>query len=212
MCATLDIPVVGGNVSLYNDSTTGPIPPTPTLAMVGTREGYRAPPTALSGTGELLLVGDHGIAGHATLGGSEYLATFGGTDAFPSLPDRPRKFVDALATVANRETTRALHDVSHGGLAVALAEMVSSKAGAAVELDGGGDPLEALFHEQAGRAVIETEDPVGVREAFADIAPVTSIGQGTETGRLDVTVGDTDLSMTTETIENRRAVLDRAMD
>jgi len=58
-CADLDAPVVGGNVSLYNDSVEGPIPPTPTLALIGTRKGYDAPPAALdadrAGDSELLL-------------------------------------------------------------------------------------------------------------------------------------------------------------
>ncbi len=51
MCSTLGVPVVGGNVSLYNDSPSGPIPPTPTLAMTGTTEEYDAPPTELRGRG-----------------------------------------------------------------------------------------------------------------------------------------------------------------
>jgi len=80
-CADLDAPVVvGGNVSLYNDSVEGPIPPTPTLALIGTRKGYNAPPAALdadsAGDSELLLIGAGGADGGA-LGGSEYLAQAG---------------------------------------------------------------------------------------------------------------------------------------
>jgi len=80
-CADLDAPVVGGNVSLYNDSVEGPIPPTPTLALIGTRKGYNAPPAALdadsAGDSELLLIGAGGADGGGALGGSEYLAQAG---------------------------------------------------------------------------------------------------------------------------------------
>jgi phosphoribosylformylglycinamidine synthase II len=212
MCSTLAVPVVGGNVSLYNDSATGPIPPTPTLAMVGTREGYEAPPTTLAGEGTLLLVGDRALAGHETgLGGSEYLETCDGTDRFPSLPENPRAVVETLADVANLDGTAAVHDVSHGGLAVTLAEMVG-QAGATVELDGPASAAEHLFHEQPGRAVIETTSPAAVREAFSDVAPVHDIGASTASRRLELTVGDVELSMSAEAIAERRAVLERAMD
>jgi len=63
MCSTLDVPVVGGNVSLYNDSVAGPIPPTPTLALAGTKQGYEAPPMGLSGEGTLLLVAARALEG-----------------------------------------------------------------------------------------------------------------------------------------------------
>ena len=210
MCADLDIPVVGGNVSLYNDSVAGPIPPTPTLAMVGVREGYEAPPTALQGTGTLLLVGD--ALDGASLGGSEFLARFGGADEFPNLLKSPQKFVAALARVANADATAAVHDVSHGGLAVTLAEMVSPEIGAEVDLDGITDAAAAIFCEQPGRAVIETDDPEAVRETFNGVAPVREIGRATDTGRLDVRVGGKTLSTTAETIAERRTVLDDAME
>src|SRR6056297_192913 len=148
MCETLSTPVVGGNVSLYNDSVAGPIPPTPTLAMVGAKDGYDAPPLSVETDGELVLVGDLGLeADDARLGGSEYLAQFDGSDRFPELPDEPAAVVETLAAVANDESTLAVHDVSHGGLAVALAEMVTDDAGLEVSLPGD-DPAGELFHEQ----------------------------------------------------------------
>jgi len=226
MCSDLSVPVVGGNVSLYNDSAAGPIPPTPTLAMVGTRawddaEGsvaagagpaHATPPTALSGDGTLLVVGDRVLDGEsAGLGGAAYLAA-GGADRFPALPENPAKLVEALATVAGRETTTAVHDASHGGLAVTLAEMVTPGAGANVELEGPASPAEQLFHEQPGRAVIETTESEAVREAFAGVAPVYELGSATDTGRLEASVGDTELSVSAEAIAERRAVLDREMD
>ncbi len=212
MCRDLSVPVVGGNVSLYNDSSSGPIPPTPTLAMVGTREGYRAPPTALAGDGSLLLVGDRALAGHAGLGGSAYLDIFGGSDRFPALPKNSRELVETLATVADHDETSAVHDASHGGLAVALAEMVSQNAGAVVNLDGPASTAEHLFHEQPGRAVIETRNPDAVRKAFSDITPVHEIGKSTDSGRLELTTNGVELSVSAETIADYRTVLEREME
>jgi len=194
-CAALDAPVVGGNVSLYNDSQSGPIPPTPTLAMVGTRLGYDAPGIAAAPEGELLLVGGSGdpddspLAGSQHLGGSEYLAQFGGTDAFPAVPEDPTPTVEAIAEVARREDTIAVHDVSHGGLAVTLAEMVTESAGLDVALPGD-DSAGELFCEEAGRALVQATDPEAVEDRFEGVAPVQRLGTGTDDGRLSITVGE----------------------
>jgi len=213
MCADLDVPVVGGNVSLYNDSAAGPIPPTPTLALVGTKEGYEAPPAALEGRGELLVVGDLPLSGEAEarLGGSEYLAQVGGSDRFPELPEDAPAFVETLAAVADQDGTLAVHDTSHGGLAVTLAEMVTDDAGASVDLDGDASPAELLFHEQPGRVVVETTDPDAVREAFDGVAPVTAVGSADDSGRLDLTVGDERLGYDGEEIAGLRSVIEREL-
>ncbi|MFB6121077.1 MAG: phosphoribosylformylglycinamidine synthase subunit PurL [Halobacteriaceae archaeon] len=202
MCSTLDVPVVGGNVSLYNDSATGAIPPTPTLAMVGTATDVDAPGTALSGDGELLLVGEFETA----LGGSEYLAQFDGEDAFPALPADPGAAVDAVRTAATHDSVTAVHDVSDGGLAVTLAEMVTEDAGANVEVPSVG----ALFSEAVGRAVVETTDPEAVREAV-DV-PVRSLGSATEAGALELTVEDETLRYDAAEIAAQRDVLARELD
>ncbi|WP_224269609.1 phosphoribosylformylglycinamidine synthase subunit PurL [Haloprofundus salinisoli] len=204
MCRDLSTPVVGGNVSLYNDSVTGPIPPTPTLAVVGTKDGYDAPPAAFAGEGTLLLVGEAGDA----LGGSEYLAFAGGSDRFPDLPENPGEVVAALAAVANDEATLAVHDVSHGGLAVSLAEMVTESAGADVAVD---DEL-SLFDETPGRAVVETTEPEAVREAFDGVAPVVELGAATADGTLSLTVGDERLDYSADEIRTLRDVIARELD
>ena len=208
MCAALDAPVVGGNVSLYNDSPSGPIPPTPTLAMTGTKDGYDAPPAALSGDASeatLLVVGD---SGGDRLGGSQLLAQFGGSDRFPLLPENPREVVETLAAVADREETAAVHDVSHGGLAVALAEMVTDEAGLSADLAS----LDALFAETPGRAVVATTDPAAVREAFDGVAPVAELGAADSSGELDLTVAGESLTYDAAEIADLRDVLARELD
>ncbi|MFC7236199.1 phosphoribosylformylglycinamidine synthase subunit PurL [Halosegnis marinus] len=207
MCRALDLPVVGGNVSLYNDSAAGPVPPTPTLAAVGTKDGYDAPGTALAGDATLLLVGRPAAA----LGGSQYLASLGGTDAFPALPDDPLAVVEAVAAVADHGATTALHDVSHGGLAATLAEMVTADAGADVTLEGEGLPAELLFSELPGRAVVETTDPEAVREVVGDAASVTELGTTDASGELSVAVGGEALSYTAAEVADLRSVIDREL-
>ncbi|PSP94090.1 phosphoribosylformylglycinamidine synthase subunit PurL [Halobacteriales archaeon QS_4_62_28] len=211
MCSTLDVPVVGGNVSLYNDSVTGPIPPTPTLAVVGTKQGYDAPPLSLSGEGELLLVGARALEGNAEprLGGSEYLAQFGGSDRFPTLLDDPEAVIETLADAANENETLATHDLSHGGLASGLAEMIHEDAGATVDIDTAseGSPAHLLFGEQPGRVVIETTSAHDVREAFDGIAPVYDLGTADDSGTLDLSVDEESLAYDAGEIATLRSII-----
>ena len=213
MCAELDVPVVGGNVSLYNDSNTGPIPPTPTLALVGTKDGYDAPPAGLSGAGELVVVNDRVLSGEAEprLGGSEYLTQHGGSDRFPELPDDRAAFVETLADVADHDATSAVHDASHGGLAVTLAEMVTETAGADVTLDGEAAAAEHLFHEQPGRVVIATTDADAVEAAFEGVAPVERVGTADDSGTLSLSIGDHALDYDASEIDDLRSVIEREL-
>jgi phosphoribosylformylglycinamidine synthase len=203
-CRALEAPVVGGNVSLYNDSASGPVPPTPSVAMLGRTPAPDAPGLGATGEGDLLLVGEP----RGRLGGSTYLATAGGSDRFPAPPAEPLPAVDALAAVARRDDTRAVHGVDRGGLAVALAEMVTAETGVEAAV---GDAV-ALFEETAGRAVVETTAPDAVRAAFDGVAPVRDLGRATGHGRLDLSVGERDLRYDHAAIRDRRASLARELD
>ncbi len=199
-CRAIDAPVVGGNVSLYNDSAAGPVPPTPTLALLGYREGYDAPGTALDGAGnDLVLVGGHADG----LGGSVYLRELGGTDQFPAVDDAG---VEAVRAAARHDATLAVHDVSDGGLAVTLAEMVTGDAGVDVAAPG----LPALFSECPGRAVVETTDADALRERVD--APVVDLGTTTGDGALSVSVDDEAVTRDAGEIREARDVLERELD
>ena len=205
-CRELQTPVVGGNVSLYNDSASGPVPPTPTLAVLGERAGAdrgEAPGIAATGEGTLLLVGD----ADGRLGGSTYLAARGGSDRFPALPENPLAVVETLAAVAREDATRAVHDVSRGGLAATLAEMVG-EAG----VDATVPDRETLFCEAPGRAVVETTDPEAVRAAFDGVAPVAALGEATETPVLSLAVGSSELSLDAAEVAEVRDVIGRSLD
>ncbi|WP_096393789.1 phosphoribosylformylglycinamidine synthase subunit PurL [Halorubrum trapanicum] len=211
-CAALDTPVVGGNVSLYNDSVEGPIPPTPTLAVLGTTRGYSAPPAALdadrAGDSELLLVG----AGGDALGGSEYLAHAGGSDRFPTLPDESGAaddlggLVASLSAAARHESTLAAHDVSEGGLAVALAELVTDDAGVEATLPD----RVAVFDETPGRLLVQTTEPEAVAAEVGDL-PVFRLGDVTTDGTLSLTVDDESIALSADAVRDRRDVIEREL-
>ncbi|WP_330632000.1 phosphoribosylformylglycinamidine synthase subunit PurL [Halocatena halophila] len=216
-CSELSIPVVGGNVSLYNDSSSGPIAPTPTICMVGVTDGFETPPAGLPAnteTASLCVVGDPTIAGTArgALGGSEYLAQLGGEDTFPDPSEGtdPGAFIETLSEVATEAHVQAVHDVSHGGLAVALAEMVTDERGISATI--GGPAHERLFNERAGRTVVATTDPDAVTDAFDGVAPVATVGETTDDGALTVHTDADELVYDATTISDLRNVLEAELE
>ncbi len=155
-CEALGVPVVGGNVSLYNEGGDGPIYPTPVVGMVG--ELPDAAATAGSGFARdgdaLALAGPFA----PSLAGSELAKQRGELDA--GLPAADVGAVKA-ACEAVRDAVRAghlssAHDVSDGGLACAISESaIGGEVGARVDLDPlvearGGSGETALFGEGPG--------------------------------------------------------------
>ncbi|MEK4205463.1 phosphoribosylformylglycinamidine synthase subunit PurL [Paenibacillus sp. FSL R5-0636] len=181
-CRVLDTPVIGGNVSLYNENTTGSIYPTPVVGMVGlvadtdhiTTQGFKQ-----EGDSILLL----GVT-KAELGGSEFqYAVHGVTEGRPPALDlaTEKKLLNAVLTSIRGGLVRSAHDLSEGGLAVALAEScISGGIGANVELSANGLRSDvALFSESQSRIVL-TAAPERAEELKAAIAasgvPVENIG------------------------------------
>jgi phosphoribosylformylglycinamidine synthase subunit PurL len=136
-CEALGIPVVGGNVSLYNEAPTGPIFPTPVVGIVG-----KLPDARRAGRLGFLREGDAiALVGPfaPSLAGSELAKLLGQPPVGP-LPFKEVQAVrDAQATVRDGVRSGALHsahDIAEGGLAVALAECcVAGGVGARVEVD-----------------------------------------------------------------------------
>ncbi|HEY3204745.1 MAG TPA: phosphoribosylformylglycinamidine synthase subunit PurL [Thermoanaerobaculia bacterium] len=155
-CQALAVPVVSGNVSFYNETDGRAIPPTPTVGMVGLMEDVakhlRMP---FRKAGDLVaLLG----TSRDELGASEFLRVIRGRDEGPCPEvdlDAERRLIDLLATLAEEGRLASAHDVSDGGLAVALAECaMEGNLGAAIELDSGLRLSSLLFGETTGRAVI----------------------------------------------------------
>jgi phosphoribosylformylglycinamidine synthase len=147
-CEALGLPVVSGNVSLYNETNGRAIHPTPVVGAVGLIEDVRRVPKGWR-KGDVLFVVE---ASSVSLAGSEYQALYGEAGGAPGRPDldSEARLVSFLWKAA--PTSTLVHDVSEGGLAVCLAEAaLFSGCGALLEL--GDDPLE-LFGEIGGRAIV----------------------------------------------------------
>ncbi len=155
-CRALDIPITGGNVSLYNETDGKAIYPTPIIGVVGLIEdSSRVLSRTFKQDGDVvILLGDD----RGELGGSEYLRTVHGLvrgDA-PSLDlARERSLQTVVSQAAAAGLLRSAHDCSDGGIAVTLAESCfdSGGLGATIELDGA-SPETALFSESASRIVV----------------------------------------------------------
>jgi len=148
-CRALDMPIVSGNVSLYNETDGRAILPTPTIGAVGLIEDVAQALGALPRAGELALVLGAGT-GH--LGQSALLAEALGLEAGPPPPvDLTAERAAGEFVLANRALIGAVTDLSDGGLALAAFEMAAN-AGFGVTLDAG--DLPTLFGEDQGRYLI----------------------------------------------------------
>jgi len=180
-CRALSVPVVSGNVSFYNETDGQPIPPTPTVGMVGllddvsrhVRLPFRAEADVIALLGE----------SRDELGASEYLRTVHGRDEGPCPEvdlDAERRLVDLLVRLAEERLLSSAHDVSDGGLAVALAESaMTGGLGAEVRLDSTLRLSSLLFGETTGRVIIsfrpESEGPIRTAAGRLRV-PLATIG------------------------------------
>ncbi len=158
-CLALGTPVVSGNVSFYNETNGRAIPPTPTIAMVGLLEKSEQHTTQwFKAEGDMIaLLGRT----REELGASEYLALTQRLvcGAPPWIDLRVEKQVEHVCLTAIGEgLVRSAHDVSEGGLAVALAECCISgpepHLGAVIELEGAIRPDALLFGESQSRIIL----------------------------------------------------------
>jgi phosphoribosylformylglycinamidine synthase len=155
-CATLGIPVTGGNVSFYNQTGTRPILPTPVVGVLGTIDDVtRRIPTGIGGEeGEnLYLLGDT----RDEFGGSEWARVvhdhLGGVPPAVDLA-REKLLAEVLIAGSRDGMISAAHDLSEGGLGQALVETVLlGETGARIVLPESADPFVWLFSESAGRVL-----------------------------------------------------------
>ncbi|MGZ4167756.1 MAG: phosphoribosylformylglycinamidine synthase subunit PurL [Solirubrobacteraceae bacterium] len=170
-CLSLGVPVVGGNVSLYNEAPAGPIFPTPVIGMVGRLpDPERAGRLGFGREGDVVaIVGDFAAAAAA---GSE-LAKLRGepvTGPLPALDEEAvRQAHETVRAMVNTGGARSAHDIAEGGIAVALAECcIAGGIGAAVNLPDGLDP----FAEAPGRAFIVS----GSEDALRGLPVIGRVG------------------------------------
>jgi phosphoribosylformylglycinamidine synthase len=182
-CKFIDIPVVGGKVSFYNETAKGPIKPSPVVGTLGLIEdASQITRPALSKGDSIFVIGDTA----PEMGGSEYYEYIHGITGGP-VPtvnlQTDRQNGNAVLDLIKTGLATCAHDCSKGGVAVALAEMaIAGSTGFRVDLAAipnscsGADDL--LFSESHSRYIIGTKEPDKVRRALSS-AGVTfaEIGQ-----------------------------------
>jgi phosphoribosylformylglycinamidine synthase len=194
----MSTPVVSGNVSFYNESELGEVPPTALIGMLGILESAdRATPSTPTREGlELWLLDGATAPKQHGLGASAYLAEVHRIeDGRPEAPDfaTEKALCRFLAENAGR-LIKAAHDVSEGGLAFALAEMALGEFGIQARVTLSGRLDSTLFGEFPGQVLIAVEPgaavapPMGIR--------ATQIGSVVAELGLRLSLGDSELSWT----------------
>jgi phosphoribosylformylglycinamidine synthase subunit PurL len=207
-CLSLGVPIVSGNVSLYNETSDGPILPTPVIGTVGLLEDRsRAVAMRWNSGDEIWLLGAPAWDAEA-LAASELAWRRGRFGGRPSL-DLPAasRLVRLLGRLSEASSLAGAHDTSVGGLAVALARMaISSSLGAAITLPAEADrfPTAALFGERSGRVVVAVaRESRSAFESAADAAGVTAHRLGAAGGdRLELEVGGVRLAFSLEQLQS----------
>lgn len=163
-CKFMDVPVVGGKVSFYNETAKGPIKPSPVMGTLGLIDEEKWITKLALGPGQsIFLIGET----HPEMGGSEYYEyvhgiTGGQPPAVDLESDKANGF--AVLKLIRNGLASCVHDCSKGGLAVALAEMaVAGKTGLRVQLDSVPSTCtrtdDLVFSESHSRYLIGTDKP-----------------------------------------------------
>lgn len=187
-CLALGTPVTGGNVSFYNESPQRAVYPTPTIGMIGIIDHvWKTTTSWFKNDGDLIyLIGKN----KPEIGGSEYLKVMHGLvrGEIPELDMEYEKAVQAMVLEAiRRGSVKSAHDVSDGGLAVALAECCfqgspGKTIGADIHLQDAMRPDLLLFGESQSRFIVTVADcrenliPDLAREYRIDAVKIGTVG------------------------------------
>jgi phosphoribosylformylglycinamidine synthase len=162
-CSFFETPITGGNVSLYNETLGEGIYPTPVVGIVGLLK--TAPPVSMGFRHpgrSVMLLGGVGSPDQTRFGSSQYAKVI--LNELWGLPpaldlDREKRVQAAIREIVNQELAESAHDLSDGGLAVALAECSIGGCGARVDLDSDLPADLLLFHEGPSRILLSTAAP-----------------------------------------------------
>ena len=176
-CLEMGLPVTGGNVSFYNQTGAVAILPTPVIGVLGVIDDVRTrTPMSFDRAGlELYLLGDT----NKDLAGSEWAYMHGQRGGVAPTADlqREMRLIDLLVAGRTKKIFTAAHDLSQGGLAATLTEMVLRyNVGATIDLENAG---MALLSETPGRVVVAVESAqiaALTAEASAQKITLTKIG------------------------------------
>jgi phosphoribosylformylglycinamidine synthase subunit PurL len=172
-CRFFDVPITGGNVSLYNETLGEGIWPTPVVGVVGLLKTAAPVGVHFRQTGRsVMLVGGLGACDPVRFGGTQYAkAVLGKLWGLPPALDLDceKRVQAAVREMVLAGLAESAHDLSDGGFAVALAECSfgAESAGAEIELASDLRPELLLFHEGPSRVLISTAEPERVQEIAA---------------------------------------------
>jgi len=196
------LPIVSGNVSLYNESKNGSVAPSPVIGMLGRIENVdKAITMELKSPGNsLYMLGER----KDECGGSEYYRLLNHLGANLPKPDFPevRKQLQAVVQGIDQGLIVAAHDISDGGLAVCLAEMMcggrgKGKFGLKVDISDGDLRTDKKLFSETGGFVVEVSDDTAFEKLYGNLA--MKIGQVTE-DEFVIEDGETVLSLPREQI------------
>lgn len=185
-CTSLNTPVIGGNVSLYNEHSGQAVYPTPTIGMVGLVEDLSHVTTQqVKQAGDIVyLLGET----KTEFGGSElqklvYGKIFGKAPSIDLEVEAARQ--KALLSAIRQGLVQSAHDVAEGGVAVALAEKTFGAEGLGIHAKLEGSPVTALFSESQSRFIVTVKEENAAR--FEEFIPdAKKIGIVTNDGKITI--------------------------
>jgi phosphoribosylformylglycinamidine synthase len=189
-CRALDAPIVGGNVSLYNEGTDGPIYPTPVVGMVGLLpDPARAGRLGFAREGDAIAL--VGWKADPSLDASELSKLRGEAlpDGLPEVDvEHVKETLSAVRDAVRAGELSSAHDIAEGGLLVAIAEScLAGGLGASLDLGDVTDVWTTLFGEHPGGFVVS--GPRESLERLSDRTPVEILGT-VGGGHLEIAVSD----------------------
>jgi phosphoribosylformylglycinamidine synthase len=169
-CEFFETPITGGNVSLYNETLGEAIFPTPVMGIVGLMKTAQPTPIHFSKAGlDLILLGGFGSCDETHFGGTQYAKVI--LDNLWGLPPSldmafEKRVHQAIREIVLAKLADAAHDISDGGLLIALCESSfgAASVGASIRIPAGMRPEFLLFHEGPSRIIIATSHPENVLE------------------------------------------------
>jgi phosphoribosylformylglycinamidine synthase len=204
-CRFFDTPITGGNVSLYNETLGEGIYPTPVMGIVGVLKTAAPVTIPFKSPGRaVMLLGGIGVCDEARFGGTGYAKEI--LKQLWGLPPALNLEMEKRVQLAIREIVAAglaesAHDLSDGGLAVALAECSFGPAGvgAAIDIDSDLRPEVLAFHEGPSRILISTAHAgkvAAIAERYGIEAPVVgvTIEKGMEIRQRAMTLGSWEIA------------------
>jgi phosphoribosylformylglycinamidine synthase II len=164
-CRFFEVPVTGGNVSLYNETLGAPIFPTPVVGIVGTLPTDAPMPSTFVEEGAtVILLGGIGKPAQEEFGATQYTKVIGNTlwGMPPQLDmDYEKRVHDVIRHLVRTRAVQSAHDLGEGGLAMALTECCfgPNDMGAEIRLDSDLSSELLLFHEGPSRILISATEP-----------------------------------------------------